>query len=441
MTSQTLRRRLAIFLIPVTFVIFAGVGALTAALSHYQAGLLRERGRSLGEVNDARQMFGFVIALGVLTLVLVALAMWVALRRWVVEPLERLGHEVDRVHGGDLSHRIGVSGAPVEVSVLAEQVDRMRLRILEEYALVLEARQTASEAHRLLAEQAEDLQRSNAELEQFAYVASHDLQEPLRKVASFCQLLERRYRDQLDERGVQYIDFAVDGAKRMQNLINDLLAFSRVGRLTAEFAPVNLEDAFAQALRQLDVLIEEAGAVVTHDPLPTVVGDASLLVQLFQNLVGNAVKFRRDQPPRVHVGARADGERWEMWCSDNGIGIEPQYADKIFIIFQRLHGREAYGGTGIGLAMCKKIVEHHNGTMWLDADVTDGTTIRWTLPRGTGHIQSRGLGDVADLDDRADLDNRADLDDRADLDGGNASHDSAAAATAGRGAARGGRSR
>jgi light-regulated signal transduction histidine kinase (bacteriophytochrome) len=216
-------------------------------------------------------------------------------------------------------------------------------------------------------------------------VASHDLQEPLRKVASFCQLIEHRYKGQLDERGEQYIEFAVDGAKRMQQLINDLLAFSRVGRSGSGFAPVDLEGALAQAERQLELMITEADAVVTHDPLPTVEGDHSLLVQLLQNLIGNGVKFKGEDPPRVHIGAArsaGDPDVWEFSCRDNGIGIDEQYEDKIFVIFQRLHGRDAYGGTGIGLAMCKKIVEHHGGRLWLDTESreTPGAVFRWTLP-------------------------------------------------------------
>jgi PAS domain S-box-containing protein len=235
-------------------------------------------------------------------------------------------------------------------------------------------------AERTLQQHALELERSNAELEQFAYVASHDLQEPLRKVASFCQLLERRYKGQLDERGEQYIEFAVDGAKRMQQLINDLLSFSRVGRVTTGFAQVDLGQAFAQALAQLQSVIEEAAATVSADPLPTVRGEQSLLVQLFQNLVGNGVKFHGEAAPIVHVSAQRSGDMWEFCCRDNGIGIEPQYEDKIFVIFQRLHGRDVYGGTGIGLALCKKIVEYHGGRMWLDTAVTAGAAIRWTLP-------------------------------------------------------------
>jgi len=170
----------------------------------------------------------------------------------------------------------------------------------------------------------------------------------------------------------------------MQQLIQDLLMFSRVGRHSTGFQETDLEQVLAQAVRQLDSALEESGAVVTHDPLPTLEGDQSLLVQLFQNLVGNGVKFRRDDPPRVHLSARPSSTPgvWEFACSDNGIGIEPQYADKIFVIFQRLHGRDTYTGTGIGLAMCKKIVEHHGGRLWLDTDPRDtpGAVFRWTLP-------------------------------------------------------------
>jgi light-regulated signal transduction histidine kinase (bacteriophytochrome) len=251
---------------------------------------------------------------------------------------------------------------------------------VQEFAMAEQARDDAQRARAVVEEQAQDLARSNTELEQFAYVASHDLQEPLRKVASFCQLLERRYKGQLDERGDQYIEYAVDGAKRMQQLINDLLAFSRVGRIAADFAPVDLGAALAQAQRQLATMLEETGATVTSDALPTINGENTLLVQLFQNLVGNAVKFHGAESPRIHIGVRATGGMWELSSSDNGIGIEEQYADKIFVIFQRLHARDAYGGTGIGLAMCKKIVEYHGGRIWLDTNKTGGASIRWTLP-------------------------------------------------------------
>jgi light-regulated signal transduction histidine kinase (bacteriophytochrome) len=308
-----------------------------------------------------------------------------ALRQWVIRPLTDLGEEVDTVERGDLNHPVAVADAPSEIAALAAQVDRMRARVVANAALAERARAETNEARALIEAQAEDLRRSNTELEQFAYVASHDLQEPLRKVASFCQLIERRYKGQLDERGEQYIDFAVDGATRMQQLIQDLLMFSRVGRHSAGFQETDMEQVLAQALRQVESSIEESSAVVTHDPLPTLEGDPSLLAQLLQNLVGNGVKFRGDRPPRVHLSASPSASSpgvWDFACSDNGIGIEPQYADKIFVIFQRLHGRDVYAGTGIGLAMCRKIVEHHGGRLWLDTSPRDtpGAVFRWTLP-------------------------------------------------------------
>ena len=255
----------------------------------------------------------------------------------------------------------------------------MRQRIVAE----LQASQSARE---LLDEQTLELRRSNAELEQFAYVASHDLQEPLRKVASFCQLLEKRYGDQLDERGTEYIAFAVDGAKRMQVLINDLLTFSRVGRLNATYSDVHLDDTLDAAVENLSTAIEESGAeVVRTGPLPEVFGDPTLLTMLWQNLIGNAMKFcRPDVRPRIVIdcqpGPGQPPELWSFRVSDNGIGISEEFVDKVFVIFQRLHAREVYGGTGIGLALCKKIVEHHGGTIWIDTSQTAGTLFRFTLP-------------------------------------------------------------
>ena len=247
----------------------------------------------------------------------------------------------------------------------------MRARIVAELAALQEA-----EA---------DLRRSNTELEQFAYVASHDLQEPLRKVASFCQLLQQRYGGQLDARADQYIGFAVDGATRMQDLINDLLAFSRVGRLEQQpQTEVDTDALVARARADLERAIEENDAtVVVEGPLPTVHGDPSLLRTVFQNLIGNAIKFRReDEPPRVELSAVRDGEFWRFRCADNGIGIDAEYAERIFVIFQRLHPRSQYDGTGIGLAMCRKIVEYHGGRMWLETDNGSGpgSTFYFTLP-------------------------------------------------------------
>jgi light-regulated signal transduction histidine kinase (bacteriophytochrome) len=236
-------------------------------------------------------------------------------------------------------------------------------------------------AWRVATDQAEELRRSNGELEQFAYVASHDLQEPLRKVASFTQMLEQRYSSQLDERARQYIHYAVDGAKRMQLLINDLLDFSRVGRVTGERTVTDSGEALNQALDNLSATVEDTETTVTRDDLPKVKGNRLHLTQLFQNLIENAIKFRSEAPPRIHIGVKRSGDMWEFSCSDNGIGVEPKYADRIFLIFQRLHPRDVYPGTGIGLALCRKIVEYHGGQMWLDNSAEgQGATFRWTLP-------------------------------------------------------------
>jgi light-regulated signal transduction histidine kinase (bacteriophytochrome) len=212
-------------------------------------------------------------------------------------------------------------------------------------------------------------------------VASHDLQEPLRKVASFCQLLQRRYGGKLDERADQYIAFAVDGAQRMQQLINDLLAFSRVGRTREGFATVDLDAVAAAAAAELESVRTYAGGEILLGELPTVSGDPGLLQVLLVNLIGNGLKFRRQGvPPVVRVESERDGDSWAITVTDNGIGIEPEYGEKIFVIFQRLHGRDVYPGTGIGLALAKKIVEFHGGRIGLVPTDGPGTTIRFTLP-------------------------------------------------------------
>jgi light-regulated signal transduction histidine kinase (bacteriophytochrome) len=249
----------------------------------------------------------------------------------------------------------------------------MRERILAELS-ALQA------AHATLEARTEDLQRSNSELEQFAYVASHDLQEPLRKVASFCQLLQRRYAGRLDAKADEYIEHAVDGAKRMQALINDLLAFSRVGRTAQRREPVSCAVLLAQAWANLAADVRRTHATIEVGELPVVLGEASLLTAVFQNLIGNALKFCADEPPRVSVSARRDGESWLFSFRDNGIGIEPEYAERIFVIFQRLHDKATYPGTGIGLAMARKIIEYHGGRIWLDTTITAGARFWFTLP-------------------------------------------------------------
>jgi light-regulated signal transduction histidine kinase (bacteriophytochrome) len=296
----------------------------------------------------------------------------------VLRPMHQLRTGVRRVAAGEFGHRVPGSG-PADLRELAGDVEAMRERIVQELGAVERARLQ-------LEQQAMELRRSNAELEQFAYVASHDLQEPLRKIASFCQMLQRRYGDQLDERAQRYIEFAVDGAKRMQTLITDLLVFSRVGRMYDQITEVDLDDVTDRALNDLSRAVEESGAVVRRGDLPTVTGEPTLLRMLMQNLIGNAVKFADpDRPPHVRIaaeqyGPEPAGSGWEITVEDNGIGIPPEFADKVFIIFQRLHARDSYPGTGIGLALCKKIVEYHGGRIWLDTGFTDGARVRFTLP-------------------------------------------------------------
>jgi len=235
-------------------------------------------------------------------------------------------------------------------------------------------------AEQQLARYAGELARSNAELEQFAYVASHDLQEPLRMVSSFTQLLGKRYRGKLDQDADEFIGFAVDGATRMQRLINDLLAYSRVGTRGKPFKPVDCQGIFSQARDNLMKVIDESEAVITQEPLPTVLGDEVQLLQLFQNLVANAIKFHNQAPTKIRVSAEKSGPEWIFAIKDNGIGIAPEHQKRIFSIFQRLHHRSEYPGTGIGLALCKKIVERHGGRIWVESQPGQGSTFYFSIP-------------------------------------------------------------
>jgi PAS domain S-box-containing protein len=255
-----------------------------------------------------------------------------------------------------------------------------------ESAMILVAIEDVTDRRRVEAERARliaELERSNAELERFAYVASHDLQEPLRMISSFTQLLARRYEGRLDDKADTYIRYAVDGAVRMQALINDLLAYSRVGR-GSESPPTEASASFEAACSNVQLAIRAAGASVTADPLPRVRIDPHELLQVFQNLIANALKFRREDAPQIHVSARRDGSRWVIAVEDNGIGIEGTQLDRVFVVFQRLHAAADYPGNGIGLAICKKIIQRHGGEMWIESQVGRGSRFLFSLPAAEG---------------------------------------------------------
>jgi signal transduction histidine kinase len=342
-----------------------------------QDDLVKERSAARTKLRHAAAAAQWSVIFTAALILLSAVVAAMTLRRTVSRPLSVLARDARRVARGEFDHPVAVTG-PRDVQGLSTDVESMRRRILAELEVV-------NDAKARLEEQTRDLQRSNAELEQFAYVASHDLQEPLRKVASFTGMLQHRYQGQLDDRADQYIEFAVDGAKRMQVLINDLLAFSRVGRMSTELNDVDLDVAATDALKNLSAAIEESGArVEVQEDLPTVRGDRSLLAALLQNLIGNAIKFRtQDATPVITVKVVRGEKDYVFTVQDNGIGIAPRHADRIFVIFQRLHPKEDFSGTGIGLAMCRKIVEFHGGHIWLDGDESaeqSGATFHFTLP-------------------------------------------------------------
>jgi len=346
--------------------------ALRAKVTVLQADVTSARSGAVATLNDAATTLDAVFIAVAIGLAVIVALLALGLRATAIRPLHRLAAQVRRVAGGDFEHEVTVPG-PREVTHLAADVNTMRERILLELSATQQSN-TILQAH------ATELQRSNSELEQFAYVASHDLQEPLRKVASFTQLLQRRYAGKLDARADQYIEFAVDGAKRMQALINDLLAYSRVGRSDREPALVSSDAALTQARANLAEQIEETGATLETGHLPLVLAELPLLIAVFQNLLSNALKFSGGKPPRVVITVRRDEPFWLFSFSDNGIGIEPEYAERIFVIFQRLHERSAYAGTGIGLSMTRKIIEYFGGQIWLDTTFTGGTRFCFTLP-------------------------------------------------------------
>jgi signal transduction histidine kinase len=373
----------------------ADFDALRARVAVLQADIASARGGAVTTLNSAGGTLDAVFIAVALGLAVMVVALALGLRAAVIRPLHRLAGQVRQVAGGDFSREVTVRG-PREVASLAADVNTMRERILQELA-------ASRSANEVLQAHAAELQRSNAELEQFAYVASHDLQEPLRKVASFSQLLQRRYAGKLDARADQYIEYAVDGAKRMQALINDLLAYSRVGRSDREPALVSSDAALTQARANLADQIEETGATVETGHLPLVLAELPLLIAVFQNLLSNSLKFSGGKPPRIVITVRREEPFWVFSFSDNGIGIEPEYAERIFVLFQRLNDRSAYAGTGIGLAMSRKIIEYFGGRIWLDTTCTEGARFLFTLPMPEETLTpdaAQGLGSALAPDGR-----------------------------------------
>jgi signal transduction histidine kinase len=332
---------------------------------------------ALSTVNALTRNAGLITAF----IILLAAIAGIFLVIGVTRPLRRLVEDTKEIGRGNLDHKIATAGRD-EIGDLARAFDNMteelKQTLVSRDDLIKEAaerKRAQEELNKTLAE----LKRSNEELERFAYVASHDLQEPLRMVASYVQLLERRYKDKLDLDANDFINFAVDGAGRMQNLINDLLAYSRVGSRAKPWQPVKLEEALQVALTNLEVAIQESGAEVTHGPLPIVMADEGQIIQVFQNLISNALKFHGNETPRVHISAQHKDTAWIICVADNGIGIEPQYFDRIFVIFQRLHGQE-YPGTGAGLSIAKRIVERHGGHIWVESQPGRGSKFYFSLP-------------------------------------------------------------
>ena len=350
----------------------ADFDALRNRIGVLQDDILGARAHAIAELDGSSTVLDVVFIAVAAGLAATVVLLATGLRATAVRPLHRLAAEARLVADGNFEHRVTLNG-PREVTDLAADVNSMRERILQALA-------ESQRANTLLQEHTGELERSNAELEQFAYVASHDLQEPLRKVASFTQLLQRRYAGQLDARADQYIEFAVDGARRMQALINDLLQYSRVGRTNREASLISSDAALNHARSNVATAIEETGATVETGHLPLVLAELTLLTAVFQNLLSNALKFRGDKPPRIVITCTRDDPFWLFSFADNGIGIEAEYADRIFVIFQRLHERSSYPGTGIGLAMTKKIIEYFGGRIWLDTSYTEGSRFLFTLP-------------------------------------------------------------
>lgn len=331
-----------------------------------------------------RSMFLSFVFLGIVSTLALAAA-WSGGDLFVLRQINGIVTAARQMREGNLSARSKVDYSPGELGQLARSFDEMATTIekqMQDMRLTqAELKALNEELEARVLERTLDLKRSNEDLEQFAYVASHDLQEPLRMVSSYIQLLRQRHGDKLDPNAQEYLTFALDGATRMQQLIVDLLAYSRIGRQGKQFADVDLNQVLDRALANLKVVIEESGAEILRAPLPKIHGDLTLLTQVFQNLLGNALKFRGEARPAIEITVSPQGREWQFAISDNGIGIAPQDFERVFVVFQRLHNRNTYPGTGIGLSVVKKIIERHGGRIWVESALGKGTTFHFTLPK------------------------------------------------------------
>ncbi len=292
------------------------------------------------------------------------------LTRIIVNPIAKLTKGTEIIESGNLDYRVGLNSKD-EIGQLSNAFDKMTSKLKESYGAL----------EKKVAERTQELERSNNELQQFAYIASHDLQEPLRMITSYMQLIEQRYKNKLDKDADEFITFAVDGANRLKAMINGLLDYSRVKTYGKPFAVVNCETVLENALADIQIAIKENKAVITHDPLPVIAADEDQIAEVFQNLLRNALRYRKkEEPPHIHMSCKQERGEWLFSFRDNGIGIEPQYKDRLFIMFSRLHGRGEYPGTGIGLAVSKRIVERHGGRIWVESEYGKGSTFYFTIP-------------------------------------------------------------
>ncbi len=358
-------------------------GMITTKLQSMVADSAQFYDISRAHVLETQKWASWMIMVFIAIMVGIQAANLLIMNRAVVKPLQVLNEGVDIVGSGNLKHLVPITTKD-EIGSLAGSFNRMTLHLNESREKLEQEINERKQVEMELESKASELTESNSDLKQFAYVASHDLQEPLRNIVSCIQLLSRKYQGNMGPEADQYINYAVEAAKRMQHLIEDLLEYSRVERKTEEVSLIQSDEALASANQNLHSAITESGAVINSGPLPRIFADPTLLTQLFQNLIGNAIKFRKNEPPTISITAEKMDEDWVFSIRDNGIGMEKEYLERIFVIFQRLHARSQYPGTGIGLAIAKKIVERHGGRIWVESQPGMGTTFFFTFKGENG---------------------------------------------------------